>query len=167
MNYSNKTFAPEITSTTLLPSILMSFIPCRTARGRGSRRLGNNLPNNNHARRALLFARHTFELLTSSRAAYHVVENPATGFMPRLFPNVFCIVDQCQYGLHHKKPTALWGRLQPSFKPKRCEDQIACGHVKASGNFNYDGNERDPYWNTHTPEMGNESEGSHTLWSFS
>lgn len=105
-------------------------------------------PNNDKAVKALEIANHTFKLLEESSAKFYVIENPR-GFMRLVIKQPDAQVNYCQYAsieekasyrksFHDKrksnyfKATDLWGKIPPSFIPKRCKPGNK-DHVFAGG----------------------------------
>lgn len=79
-------------------------------------------PKSETARLGWALARRTQEFIMLASPAFWLMENPV-GLMRQIplmsrLPRV--TVDQCQYGNVAKKPTDFFGKLPPSFVPKRC-----------------------------------------------
>jgi hypothetical protein len=100
-------------------------------------------PNNAKAKQALKVVAHTFWLLENTFSGkYYVVENPR-GYMRLVFTKPEAEVNYCQYASdkeiaspNYFKATDLWGKLPPSFIPKKCRSGNK-DHVFTGGHNDY------------------------------
>lgn len=88
-------------------------------------------PVSDWGRLSIALTHHTVGLCRALNPDWHVIENPMGG-MRRQLGRPDAHVWWCQYGSERAKPTDLWGRIPPSFEPKRCHrESPVCDHERA------------------------------------
>jgi len=68
---------------------------------------------------SLALVHHTVGLIAGLDPDFWLLENPMGG-MRRVLGRPDAHVWWCQYGSNRAKPTDLWGKIPPSFEPRRC-----------------------------------------------
>lgn len=113
---------------------------------------GKYEPQDERAIKAKHLTEHTFRLIEEYNAQFYVIENPR-GFMRHVIRQPDAQINWCKYVSEDEKvmlgasfwdkrkpaffkPTDLWGRLPPSFTPRRCTPGNRC-HVYAGGHSSF------------------------------
>lgn len=118
--------------------VILASPPCKafSMAAHGSHLDADGRPVSEWGETSLALVHHTVGLIKAIDPDWWIIENPMGGMRNELGePDAH--VWWCQYGASRAKPTDFWGRIPPSFRPKRCRRQSPdCDHERAPRSTN-------------------------------